>query len=67
MELTHTDGYRQLLEQISGTYTQGQVRAVHAVNTQLVETYWQVGRHIVEFEQSGSVRHRPGSAAWQGL
>ena len=62
MELTHTDGYRQLLEQISGTYTQGRVRAVQAVNTQLIETYWEVGRHIVEFEQAGSLRAEYGKA-----
>ena len=62
MELTHTDGYRQLLAQISDAYTQGRVRAVQAVNAQLIETYWQVGRHIVEFEQAGSIRAEYGKA-----
>ena len=62
MELTQTSGYRQLLEQISDAYTQGRVRAVQAVNTQLVDTYWQVGRHIVEFEQAGSLRAEYGKA-----
>jgi hypothetical protein len=62
MELTRTDGYGQLLEQISRTYTQGQVRAVQAVNTQLIDTYWQVGRHIVEFEQAGNLRAEYGKA-----
>ena len=62
MELIQTDGFPQLLEQISGTYTQGRVRAVQTVNTQLTETYWQVGRHIVEFEQAGSLRAEYGKA-----
>lgn len=62
MELTGTGGYRQLLEQISGTYTAGQARAAQAVNTQLIETYWQVGRHIVEFEQAGNLRAEYGKA-----
>ena len=62
MELTPTDGYRQLLEQISGAYTQGRVRAVQAVNAQLIEAYWQVGRHIVEFEQAGQLRAEYGKA-----
>ena len=61
-ELTQTGGYRQLLEEISGAYTQGQVRAVQAVNAQLIETYWHVGRHIVEFEQAGSLRAGYGKA-----
>ena len=62
-----TDAYRNLLGQISDTYTQGQVRAVQAVNTQLVETYWQVGRHIVEFEQDGNLRAEYGKALIKNL
>jgi predicted nuclease of restriction endonuclease-like (RecB) superfamily len=61
-ELTSHDGYRELLEQISQTYTQGRVRAVQAVNAQITETYWQVGRHIVEFEQGGKTRADYGKA-----
>lgn len=63
MELTLTDDYRRLLKQISDTYVQGQVRAVQLVNTHLIETYWKVGQHIVEFEQEGKVRAEYG----QGL
>lgn len=62
MELKANDGYRQLLATISDTYTQGQTRAAQAVNAQLVETYWQVGRHIVDFEQAGQVRAEYGKA-----
>ena len=62
MEITTTDGYRQLLEQISETYRQGQLQAVQAVNARLIETYWQVGRHIVEFEQGGKARAEYGTA-----
>ena len=60
--LNASDGYRQLVQQISDTYTQGRVRAVQAVNAQLVQTYWQVGCHIVEFEQAGQVRAEYGKA-----
>lgn len=31
----------------------GQTRATQAVNTHITETYWQIGRDIVEFEQGG--------------
>ena len=62
MELTPTNGYRQLLEQISTTYTQGRVRAFQAVNAQLIEAYWQVGRHIVDYEQAGQLRAEYGKA-----
>lgn len=56
MELTTADGYRDLLERISQTYIQGRVGAMQAVNVHLLETYWQVGRYIVEFEQEGKAR-----------
>ena len=61
-DLAISPDYRGLLEQISDTYTQGRIRAVTAVNTHIVETNWQVGRHIVEFEQGGKVRAEYGSA-----
>ncbi|WNZ44052.1 PDDEXK nuclease domain-containing protein [Leptolyngbya boryana CZ1] len=42
--------------QISETYDRGRIRAMQAVNTQLVETYWEIGRYIVEFEQQGEAK-----------
>ena len=62
MELTTGKGYRDLLQQISDTYTQGRNQAVQAVNTHITQTYWQVGRQIVEFEQGGKARAEYGKA-----
>lgn len=62
MELSTSDGYRDLIEQISQTYTQGRIQAVQAVNTQITQTYWQVGQHIVEFEQGGKSKADYGKA-----
>ena len=56
------EDYRYLLATISDTYTSGQVKATQAVNTQLLETYWQIGQHIVEFEQGGNARAEYGKA-----
>ncbi len=36
-------------------------QVVHTVNTTLVETYWQVGRYIVEFEQQGNAKAQYGT------
>lgn len=58
---THAD-YQQLLGQIASDYQQGQIRAVQAVNTQLIDTYWLVGQRIVEFEQKGQERATYGAA-----
>lgn len=59
-ELAHNTGYQELLERISGTYAAGRSAAFKAVNTHLLETYWGVGRHIVEFEQGGKDRAEYG-------
>ncbi len=63
----NTTNYQHLLETISSTYTQGQSRALQAVNNALTETYWQLGRHIVEFEQSGNLRAEYGKALLKQL
>ena len=47
---TSQPDYEHLLVTISDTYISGQVKATQAVNTHLLETYWQIGQHIVEFE-----------------
>jgi len=62
MELTTDQGYINLLQQISDTYTQGRMQAVQAVNTHITQTYWQVGRQIVAFEQGGKARAEYGKA-----
>lgn len=54
--------YQQLLTQIETTYQQGRREAVQAVNQQLVQTYWQLGQHIVEFEQQGEAKAQYGKA-----
>lgn len=62
MELSADQGYLALLQQISVTYTQGRIQAVRAVNAHIIQTYWQVGRQIVEFEQGGKARAEYGKA-----
>lgn len=54
--------YQTLLSRISDVYARGYTRANQAVNSQLVETYWQIGRHIVEFEQGGNFKAEYGKA-----
>jgi predicted nuclease of restriction endonuclease-like (RecB) superfamily len=65
--LVDNTSYRKLLGRISETYTAGRARALQAVNTQLLETYWQIGHDIVEFEQGGKVRADYGKALLQSL
>lgn len=58
----HPSTYPSLRQEIGRLLAAGRDRAGRAVNTILVQTYWQIGRHIVEYEQSGADRARYGAA-----
>lgn len=53
--------YHLLIEQIGVLLSQGRQKAAQSVNTVLVQTYWQIGRYIVEFEQEGKERAEYGT------
>jgi predicted nuclease of restriction endonuclease-like (RecB) superfamily len=53
--------YQELVAQISETFHQGRKIAVSFISQQIVETYWKVGQHIVDFEQIGKQRAEYGS------
>ena len=55
-----TDEYNQLIDNISSLWARAKEKAINAVNTELLETSWQTGRYIVEFEQGGKVRAEYG-------
>ncbi|NEO88048.1 MAG: DUF1016 domain-containing protein [Spirulina sp. SIO3F2] len=45
-----------LLDALRNLITQARQQVTRSVNTLQVQTYWQIGRHIVEFEQGGEAR-----------
>ncbi|MCL2649818.1 MAG: PDDEXK nuclease domain-containing protein [Candidatus Azobacteroides sp.] len=53
--------YNYLIEQIGDLLLQGRRQAAYAVNNILVQTYWQIGKYIVEYEQGGSEKSEYGS------
>jgi predicted nuclease of restriction endonuclease-like (RecB) superfamily len=53
--------YNDLVNSIGALLAKGREQAGRAVNTILVQTYWQIGRHIVEFEQGGVTKAEYGS------
>ena len=55
------DSYQQLLNLIGKCLALGRQRAFEHLNAALVESYWQIGRYIVEFEQEGKERADYGS------
>ncbi len=55
------NSYSGLKSQISELFLLGKEQVGRAINTILVQTYWQIGRHIVEFEQDGKNKAEYGS------
>ncbi len=55
-QLSNQQQYDTLLAQIDAVATRGRMQAMQAVNRELLATYWQIGQHIVEFEQAGQQR-----------
>lgn len=48
--------YQPLVEQISLLLAESRKNVSSAVNHIMIETYWSIGKHIVEFEQNGQAK-----------
>lgn len=59
--MLQTNPYQQLITSISTRLEQGRREAIQQVNTALVQTYWYIGKHIVEFEQQGNEKAEYGA------
>lgn len=66
MELEE-QSYKKLISHIGDLLQKGRQQAVQSVNTILVQTYWLIGQHIVEFEQKGNERAEYGSQLFERL
>ena len=54
--LINNKEYSQLIENIGNTITNARENSFRAVNKELVVSYWNIGRYIVEFEQAGNLK-----------
>jgi predicted nuclease of restriction endonuclease-like (RecB) superfamily len=57
---SNNDKYDLLITQISTLITDAKRHVVKTINNALVETYWNIGKYIVEFEQDGNLRAKYG-------
>ena len=66
MELQQQE-YSKLIQGIGQLLIAGRERAAQEVNSILVQTYWEIGRYIVEFEQRGKEKAEYGSQLFDRL
>jgi len=59
--------YNNLVGKISASYITAQAKAASAVNVSLLNSYWEIGKHIVEFEQKGSYKAEYGKKLLENL
>ncbi|MFM2292873.1 MAG: hypothetical protein RIS29_2686 [Bacteroidota bacterium] len=59
--------YSDLISRIGNLLQAGRQKAAQSVNTILVQTYWEIGRHIVEYEQNGNARAEYGTQLLDNL
>lgn len=57
----------QLANTISGIVNKTKQGGAISVNTAIVEAYWTIGKHIVEFEQQGEARAKYGTGLLSNL
>ena len=55
-----TNDYETLKHNLKTILSKGRKKAYTLVNSVLVETYWSVGKYIVEFEQNGDIKAEYG-------
>jgi predicted nuclease of restriction endonuclease-like (RecB) superfamily len=67
MDTNANKPYDSLVKTIAETYSRGRVNSFKAVNTILVNTYWHIGQHIVEFEQTGESKAQYGDTVLRRL
>ncbi len=67
LEKTTQSNYTQLINQIGDLLTLGREKAAHSTNTILLQTYWEIGRYIVEFEQNGNEKAEYGTQLFERL
>lgn len=56
------DELEQLVDKIVNEIEQGRMQLAISINTTVKNTYWNVGRYIVDFEQKGASRAKYGSS-----
>jgi predicted nuclease of restriction endonuclease-like (RecB) superfamily len=61
------EGTSQLLHSLRDLIQNARQRALRAVDAVQVQTCWEIGRHIVKFEQGGSARAEYGTGLLQTL
>lgn len=60
MNLRENINYKELLENIGNTFQLSRNKVISTINSEMLLTYWKIGKYIVDFEQKGNVKAEYG-------
>ncbi len=66
-KLQKTEIYQKLVDTIGVTIESARLKAIQAVNNELLRANWEIGKFIVEYEQHGNEKAEYGSALLTNL
>lgn len=59
-KLIENPKYEKLIKSIGSVYSNAKNNVVSAVNIEMLNAYWEIGRYIIEFEQKGKIKAEYG-------
>ncbi len=60
-ELIENKKYKELIENIGSVFNKAKNKIISAINVEMLDAYWKIGKNIVEFEQKGQLKAEYGS------
>lgn len=60
IELENNKDYESLIKSIESVVSSAKDKIANTINDTMVETYWNIGKYIIEFEQKGKIKAEYG-------
>ncbi len=59
-KLTENKEYKELIKNIGSVFNKAKSKIISTINVEMLGAYWEIGKHIVEFEQKGKLKAEYG-------
>lgn len=66
-ELSDNNNYHNLIEKIGVIYNSAKQTVANAVNIEMLNVYWNIGKFIIEFEQNGNAKAKYGERLLENI
>ncbi len=60
IEIKNNKEYKELIKSIENIVSSSKNKIANTINDTMVETYWNIGKYIIEFEQKGNIKAKYG-------